>query len=54
MLSNPGFGLDGATIANSKQTGWVGFEIPKNATGLQFQYNNGILGGKTILVDLEQ
>ncbi len=44
--------LDGAIIANSKRTGWVGFEVPKNATGLQFQYNGSMWGGGTVLVDL--
>ncbi len=51
-LSNPSSSLDGAIIANSKRTGWVGFEIPKTATGLQFQYNGSIWGGGTVLVDL--
>ncbi len=51
-LENPGFGLDGQIIAKSKRTGWVGFEIPKTATGLQFQYNGSMFGGGTILVDL--
>ncbi len=52
-ISNPNNRLDGAVIANSKRTGWVGFEIPKDATGLQFQYNGSMWGGGTILVDLE-
>ncbi len=51
-LENPGFGLDGAVIAKSKRTGWVGFEIPKTAKELQFQYNGSIFGGGNILVDL--
>ena len=51
-LANPGGSLDGAVIANSKRTGWVGFEIPKGATGLQFQYNGSIFGGGNILIDL--
>jgi hypothetical protein len=51
-LENPGLGLDGQVIAKSKRTGWVGFEIPKGASGLQFQYNGSIFGGGTILVDL--
>ena len=51
-LENPGFGLDGAVIAKSKRTGWVGFEIPKAAKGLQFQYNGSIFGGGNVLVDL--
>jgi hypothetical protein len=52
-MSNPNNRLDGAIIANSKRTGWVGFEIPKDATGLQFQYNGSMWGGGTILVDLQ-
>lgn len=51
-MENPGFGLDGQVIAKSKRTGWVGFEILKGATGLQFQYNDSIFGGGTILIDL--
>lgn len=51
-LENPGFGLDGSIIAKSKRTGWVGFEIKKGVTGLQFQYNASMFGGKTITVDL--
>ncbi len=52
-MSNPNNRLDGAIIANSKRTGWVGFEVPKDATGLQFQYNGSMWGGGTILVDLK-
>lgn len=44
--------LDGAIIAKSKRTGWVGFEVPKGATGLQFQYNGSMWGGGTIVVNL--
>ncbi len=51
-LENPGLGLDGAVIAKSKKTGWVGFEIKKGATGLKFQYNASMWGSKNILVDL--
>lgn len=51
-LENPGLGLDGAVIAKSKKTGWVGFEIKKGATGIQFQYNASMWGSKNILVDL--
>lgn len=51
-IDNPNSSLDGAIIANSKRTGWVGFEIPKGATGLQFQYNGSEWGGGTVLVDL--
>jgi hypothetical protein len=52
-MSNPNNRLDGAIIANSKRTGWVGFEVPKDVTGLQFQYNGSMWGGGTILVNLE-
>ena len=52
MLENPSFGLDGQIIAKSKRTGWVGFEILKGATGLQFQYNGSMFGGGTALIDL--
>ncbi|MFH1780601.1 MAG: DUF4352 domain-containing protein, partial [Candidatus Nealsonbacteria bacterium] len=52
MMENPGFGLDGSIIAKSKRTGWVGFEIKKGITGLKFQYNASMFGGKTITVDL--
>jgi hypothetical protein len=51
-LENPGLGLDGAVIAQSKRTGWVGFEIKKGATGLQFQYNGSMFGGGSALVVL--
>lgn len=52
MMENPNNSLDGAVIANSKRTGWVGFEVPQGATGLQFQYNGSIFGGGTVVVDL--
>jgi hypothetical protein len=51
-LENPGLALDGAVIAKSKKTGWVGFEIKKGSTGLQFQYNASMWGSKNILVNL--
>jgi hypothetical protein len=51
-LENPSFGLDGQVIAKSKRTGWVGFEIPKGAKGLQFQYNRSMFGDDAILIDL--
>jgi hypothetical protein len=44
--------LDGTIIANSKRTGWVGFEIKKGAMGLKFQYNASMWGSGTIIVDL--
>lgn len=53
-LENPGLGLDGAIIAKSKRTGWVGFEIKKGAIGLQFQYNASMWGSKNILVNLDR
>lgn len=52
VMENPSYGLDGTVIANSKRTGWVGFEVKKGATGLQFQYNGSMFGGRSILVDL--
>jgi len=52
MMENPNNSLDGAVIANSKRTGWVGFEVPQGATGLQFQYNGSIFGGGTVVVNL--
>jgi len=54
FLENPGFGLDGQVIANSKRTGWVGFEILKDATALQFQYNDSMFGGDKILINLDR
>lgn len=44
--------LDGTIIAKSKRTGWVGFEVKKDAGNLQFQYNGSMWGGGNILVDL--
>lgn len=53
VMENPSLGLDGTIIANSKRTGWVGFEIPKNSTELQFQYNkNAFSGNNNILINL--
>jgi hypothetical protein len=52
VMENPNNSLDGAVIANSKRTGWVGFEIKKGVTGLQFQYNGSMFGGGSALVDL--
>lgn len=52
VFENPNSGLDGTIIANSKRTGWVGFEIPKGATGLQFQYNGSMWGGGTVVINL--
>lgn len=46
--------LDGAIIANSKRTGWVGFEVKKGVTNLQFQYNGSLWGGNNITVALGQ
>ncbi len=51
-LENPNDRLDGAIIANSKRTGWVGFEIPKGSTRLQFQYNGSMWSKGNILVNL--
>lgn len=44
--------LDGTIIAESKRTGWVGFEVKKGAENLQFQYNGSLWGGGNITVDL--
>jgi hypothetical protein len=46
--------LDGQLIANSKRTGWVGFEVPAADKGLQFEYQASEFGGNTIDVDLGQ
>ena len=52
-LENAGsLGMDGALIAKAKKTDWVGFEVPKTATGLKFQYNASFYSNKNILVDL--
>lgn len=52
VIQNPSSSLDGQVIANSKRTGWVGFEVPQGDKGLQFQYDGSLFGGGTILVDL--
>lgn len=54
IFENPNLGLDGTVIAKSKRTGWVGFEIKKNASDLQFQYNGSIFGGGTIIIELNR
>lgn len=54
VMENPSFGLDGQIIAKSKRTGWVGFEILKDAQNLQFQYNGSMFGGGNVMVDLNQ
>jgi hypothetical protein len=46
--------LDGAVMANSTRTGWVGFEVPKGAAGLQLEYNGSTWGGTIVLVNLDQ
>lgn len=52
-MESPGsLGLDGALIAKAKKTDWVGFEVPKTATGLKFQYNASFWSNKSIVVDL--
>lgn len=45
-------GMDGALIAKAKKTDWVGFEVPKTAKGLKFQYNASFWSNKNIIVDL--
>lgn len=52
VMENVNNSLDGAVIAKSKKTGWVGFEVKNDSTGLQYQYNGSIWGGGTITVDL--
>lgn len=54
VMENQSYGLDGQILANSKRTGWVGFEIPKTSTGLQFQYNASMFGGKEVLINLDR
>ncbi len=52
-LENSGsLGMDGALVAKAKKTDWVGFEVPKTATGLKLQYNASFYSSKNILVDL--
>lgn len=53
-LANLNQRLDGTILANGKRTGWVGFEIKKDAAGLKFQYNAGLFGGGNIVVKLER
>lgn len=53
-MENPGVvTLDGALLASSKKTGWVGFEVPTAATGLKFQYNASFYNDKSIIVNLQ-
>ena len=54
FMENPSLGLDGQIIAKSKRTGWVGFEIPKGAKNLQFQYNGNVFGDGTIIINLDR
>lgn len=52
-LENAGsLGMDGALVAKAKKTDWVGFEVPKTAKGLKFQYNASFFSNKNIIVDL--
>jgi len=52
-MANAGsVGLDGAIVAGAKKTDWVGFEVPKTATGLKLQYNASFFNNKNVLVDL--
>lgn len=52
-LENSGsLGMDGALVAKAKKTNWVGFEVPKSATGLKLQYNASFYSNKNILIDL--
>lgn len=53
-LENPGsVGLDGVIVAQAKKTDWVGFEVPKTATGLNFQYNASFFNNQKIVVALQ-
>lgn len=52
-IEEPGIGLDGAIVAQAKKTGWVGFEVPKTAAGLNFQYNASFFNNKKIVVALQ-
>ena len=53
-IENPGVvTLDGALLAGSKKSGWVGFEVPTTATGLKFQYNASFYNDKSITVNLK-
>jgi hypothetical protein len=45
--------LDGNIIADSKRTGWVGFEVKDGVENLQFVYNDSLWFDKKILVDLK-
>lgn len=53
MMESVNNSLDGAIIAKSKKTGWVGFEVKKDAKNLQFQYNGSMWGGNNITVNLQ-
>lgn len=52
-MENVNNSLDGAVVAKAKKTGWVGFEVPKTATGLTFRYNASFWNDKAILVELQ-
>ncbi len=53
VMENPGFNLDGTLLAQSKRTGWVGFEVKKGASNLRFQYKDiALWGDKAILISL--
>jgi len=52
-MENINNSLDGAVVAKAKKTGWVGFEVPKTATGLTFRYNASFWNDKAILVELQ-
>lgn len=53
VMENVNNSLDGAVVAKAKKTGWVGFEVPKTATGLTFRYNASFWNDKAILVELQ-
>jgi len=52
-IENINNSLDGNILADSKRTGWVGFEVKDGIDNLQFVYNDSLWFDKKILVDLE-
>ncbi len=55
VTENPTFNLDGTLLAKSKRSGWVGFEVRNEATGLKLEYKEsmlGLLGEGKVIVDL--
>lgn len=54
VMANVNNSLDGSILPKTKRTGWVGFEIKKDVTGLTFHYNASLWGGGTITVKLDR